>query len=94
MWGKTPQEAWSGWKSRIYHLKVFESIAYAHLLDKTRTKLDDKNEKFIFIGYDLKSKAYKLYNPSTGKTIICRDVEFDEKSEWDFEIKENFNFLP
>jgi len=70
VWGKTPQEAWSGRKSGISHLKVFGSIAYAHIPDETRTKLDDKSEKFIFIGYDSNSKAYKLYNPSTGKTLI------------------------
>ncbi|PKU59391.1 Retrovirus-related Pol polyprotein from transposon TNT 1-94 [Dendrobium catenatum] len=48
-----------------------------------RSKLDDKSEKFIFIGYDNNSKGYKLYNPNIGKTIISRDVIFDEEGEWD-----------
>ncbi|KAM0978069.1 hypothetical protein ACFX2C_014081 [Malus domestica] len=42
------------------------------------------SEKFIFIGYDSYSKGYKLYNPNNGKTVISRDVMFDEEGEWDF----------
>jgi hypothetical protein len=29
---------------------------------KRRTKLDDKSTKLVFIGYDERSKTYKLYN--------------------------------
>ncbi|KAE8656127.1 hypothetical protein F3Y22_tig00117010pilonHSYRG00118 [Hibiscus syriacus] len=39
-----------------------------------RTKLDDKSESFIFIGYDANSKGYKLYNPDNKKFVISRDV--------------------
>jgi len=37
-----------------------------------------KVKKCIFIGYNEQSKAYKLYNPITKKTIIRRDVVFKE----------------
>ncbi|CAH9075159.1 unnamed protein product [Cuscuta europaea] len=63
VWNKTPEEAWSGTKPGIAHLKVFGSIAYAHVPNKKRNKLDDKSEKFIFIRYDARAKGYKLYNP-------------------------------
>ena len=33
-------------------------------------KLDNKGEKSIFLGISDKSKAYKLYNPSTMKNVI------------------------
>ncbi|KAH9751752.1 hypothetical protein KPL71_014419 [Citrus sinensis] len=52
--------------------------------DKSRAKLDEKSEKFIFIGYDNNSKGYKLYNPNIGKIVISRDVVFDEERECDF----------
>ncbi|KAM1823768.1 hypothetical protein FF1_025765 [Malus domestica] len=84
VWGKTPQETWSGRKPGISHLRVFGSIAHVHVPDERRAKLDDKSEKFIFIGYDSNSKGYKLYNPNNGKTVISRDVTFDEEEEWDF----------
>ena len=81
VWGKTPQEAWSGRKSGISHLKVFGSITYTHVPNETRTKFDDKSEKFIFIGYKSNYKTYKLCYPSIRKTIISQDVKFDEESE-------------
>ncbi|KAK2973985.1 hypothetical protein RJ640_020431 [Escallonia rubra] len=70
VWNQTPQEAWSGFKPSLYHLKVFGSIAYVHVHDQQRKKLDDKSEKFIFIGYNQQSKGYKLYNPVDKKIKV------------------------
>ena len=81
VWKKTPQEAWSGRKPGISHLIVFGSIAHVHVPDERRTKLDDKSERYIFIGYSTHSKWYKLYNPNCKKFVISRDVIFDEKGE-------------
>ncbi|KAH9706546.1 hypothetical protein KPL70_012251 [Citrus sinensis] len=82
VWSKTPQEAWSGRKPGITHLRVFGSIAHVHIPDESRAKLDDKSEKFIFIGYDNNSKGYKLYNPNNGKIVISRDIkQVDEQQE-------------
>ncbi|GMJ04996.1 hypothetical protein HRI_004168800 [Hibiscus trionum] len=78
----TPNEAWSGKKPGIGHLKIFGCIAYAHIPEQIRKKLDDRGEKCIFIGYDERSKAYRLYNPLTKELIISRDVEFDEAEYW------------
>ena len=65
-------------------LTIFGSITYAHVLDQKQIKLDDKSEKYVFIGYDSSSKGYKLYNPSNEKVISSRDVVFDEESTWDW----------
>ena len=70
VWRKTPQEAWNRRKPSISHLRVFRSIAHVHVPDEQRSKLDDKSQKYIFIGYDANSKGYKLYNLNTRKTII------------------------
>ena len=71
---KVPEEAWSGIKKFVTHMKVFGCVAYAHVPDQLRKKLDNKGEKCIFFGYSDDSKVYKLYNPSTKKVIISRDV--------------------
>ncbi|KAK3040236.1 hypothetical protein RJ639_028948 [Escallonia herrerae] len=93
--GKTPQEAWSGFKPSVSHLRIFGSIAYAHVSNEKRSKLDDKSERYVFIGYDQSSKGYKLYNPSNGKIVISRDVEFDEESSWEWKIQnEDYNYNP
>ena len=68
------EEAWSGRKKYVTHMRVFGCVAYADVLDELRKNLDIKGEKCIFVGYSDESKAYKLYNPSTKKVIINRDV--------------------
>ncbi|XP_044480793.1 uncharacterized protein LOC123207452 [Mangifera indica] len=80
----TPQEAWSGYKPSIGHLRIFGCIAYAQIPDSKRKKLDDHGEKFIFVGYSEESKAYKLYNPLTKKLVVSRDFVFHEATTWDW----------
>jgi len=75
----TPQEAWSRRKPNVSHLKVFESIGYVHVNDQVRTKVDDKSKRMIFVGYDQKSKGYKLYNPNERKMVILLFFEFNEE---------------
>ncbi|XP_052477148.1 uncharacterized protein LOC128032572 [Gossypium raimondii] len=40
----TPEEAWSGRQPDVHHFRVFRCVAYSHVLDQKRTKLDDKAE--------------------------------------------------
>ena len=53
----TLEERYIGVKSDVSHLKVFGCIAYVHIPDELRTKLDHKAEKCIFIGYSLEQKS-------------------------------------
>jgi len=78
----TPQEAWSGHKPSVTHLRVFGCVAYAKIPDARRTKLDDKSEKCIFVGYGERKMGYKLYNLITKKVIMSRDVIFEEDKTW------------
>ncbi|CAH9095067.1 unnamed protein product [Cuscuta epithymum] len=79
----TPFEAWRKKTPSVGHMKVFGCIAYT--LVNLRTKLEDKAEKCIFVGYSTQSKAYRLYNPLTEKIIISRNVIFDEDAEWNWD---------
>ena len=74
----TPYEKLYKQRPDFSHLKVFGSIAYVHIPDEKRRKLDPKAEKCVFIGYAQDRKGYKCYNPSTKKTWVSRDVVFDE----------------
>ena len=80
---KVSEEAWSGIKQHVTDMGVFSCVAYAHIPDQLRKKLDNMGEKCIFVGYSDESKAYKLYNPSTKKVIISRYVQFIEEEAWD-----------
>ena len=80
----------------VSHLHVFGSIAYSHVLDQGRSKLDNKSENYVFIGYDPSSKVQKLKNPSVGKLIVNRDVEFDQElmRNQSTQEEEKYDFFP
>jgi hypothetical protein len=78
----TLEEKFISKKQDVSHLKIFGCIAYVHVLDEKRSKLDPKAEKFIFIRYSLEQKGYKCFNPSTRKLQVTRDVMFDEMVSW------------
>ena len=78
VFNRTPYEAWRGNTPKVSHLRVFGCIAYALVNSQARCKLDEKCEKCIFVGYSSQSKAYKLYNPVSGKIMVNRNVVFNE----------------
>lgn len=39
------------------------------------------------MGYAAASKDYRVYNLTTQKVQVCRDVIFDENSHWNWELK-------
>eukprot|EP00253_Pinus_taeda_P010795 PITA_10795 len=88
---RVSEEAWSGRKQGVTHMKVFGCVAYAHIPDQLRKKLANKGEKCIFIGYSEESKAYRLYIPSTKKFFVSRDVQFIEEEAWDGRIEKTVN---
>lgn len=80
---KCPDEIWFGYAPNMNKFKVFGCKAYAHVPNQKRTKLEMKSSKCIFIGFPENTKAYKLYNKSTKKVVISRDVVFFEENESD-----------
>ena len=60
---KVPQEAWTCINHNVSHLKFFGCVAYSHVLDELRKKLDNKGHKCIFVGYSEDAKPDKLYDP-------------------------------
>ena len=52
--------------NQLYHtfkcLVVWPTHIY-DIPDQRRTKLDNKNKKYVFVGYDEKTKAFKLFDP-------------------------------
>ena len=75
---ETPYERWYGRKPDVGHLCVFGCMAYAHVPDSERRKLDKKSRKMRLVGYSLTSKGYRLFDETKRKMYIRRDVEFNE----------------
>jgi hypothetical protein len=80
--GMTFEEKFTGKKTDVSHLRVFGCIAYVHVPNEKRSKLDPKAEKCIFIRYSLEQKGYRCFNPSTRKLQVNKDVVFDEMVSW------------
>ncbi|MCO5554630.1 hypothetical protein L7F22_008162 [Adiantum nelumboides] len=85
----TPEEKFRGKKPDVSHFKVFGCIAYVHVPDELRTKLDPKAENSIFIGYYVEHKGYKCYNPVTRQVRVSRDVVFDEMETWYADVQDD-----
>ena len=63
-----------GKKPDLSHVWIFISIAFVHIPNEKRQKLDPKLEKCIPVGYSLEQKGYKCFNPSTRKVRESNDV--------------------
>ena len=81
---QTPYECLKGRKPSISHIKIFGCMAYAKKDAGQLRKLDDRSEAAVHLGIEPGSKAYRLYNPTSKKIIVSRDVIFDEKACWNW----------
>jgi len=84
--GKTPEEAYSGRKPNIGHLRAYGCVAYAHIPKERRQKLKPTAVKACLIGYMPTSRQYRLYEPEKGEVIISTAPIFTENKhlEWDW----------
>ena len=53
----TPHERYFGKKPDLSHSRIFGLIAYVHIPDEKRQKLDPKSEKCILVGYSLEQNG-------------------------------------
>jgi len=75
---KSPFERWTGKKPDLSSVRVFGCIAYAHIPDHQRKKLDPRAKRMIFVGYQGNSGNYRVFDPETRKVVVAASVEFDE----------------
>ena len=72
----TPEEAFTGKRPNLAHLRIFRAKVMCHVPKEKRQKWDAKSEYGIFMGYSSSFKAYRVYNSKTKKIIVSRDVIF------------------
>ncbi|UYV63661.1 hypothetical protein LAZ67_2005217, partial [Cordylochernes scorpioides] len=75
---KTPFELWTNRKPSLKHIKRFGCKAFAYIPKIKRNKLDSKVIEGIFLGYDDRSKGYRILH-DTDNITISRSVKFIEK---------------
>lgn len=62
---------------------VYGFIAYAHIPDDERRKMDKKAMKLRFVGYANCAKGYCLYDEEKKRILIHCDVIFNESNfDW------------
>ena len=59
-------------------LKIFGCSTYVHTPNKSRSKLDPRAVKCVFVGYDPNKKGYKFFNPLRHKFYVTMDANFLE----------------
>ncbi|KAG8492349.1 hypothetical protein CXB51_009664 [Gossypium anomalum] len=89
---KTPFEAWYGLKPSVSHLKVFGCMCYALIPVERRIKLEKRSAPGIFVGYSSTKNGYRVYDPSTKKVLVSRDIRFDEEKIWSWDDSETSQF--
>lgn len=63
----------------MHHLHTFGCVAHVKTINPHLNKLADRSTPMVFIGYEIGSKAYRVYNPATRKLQVTRDVVFHEE---------------
>nr|GEV63942.1 ribonuclease H-like domain, reverse transcriptase, RNA-dependent DNA polymerase [Tanacetum cinerariifolium] len=94
--GITAYEAIKRRKPNLENLRVFGCIAYEKVPSQRLTKLDDRSIRMVYLGNEQISKAYRLFNPTTQKIRVSRDVKFKENETWDWKeyMSEHINDEP
>ena len=82
----TPHEVWFGQKPSVADLKVFGCVCYMKVPSIFTRKLDDRSQLLVHFGRESGTKAYRLYDPISGRIHVSRDVTFDEHKSWDWSV--------
>ena len=86
--GQTPCYLLTGRKPDLKNMHVFGTVCYAY--EQSKTKLDARCKKGIFLGYDRSSPAYLVYYPDINDIKRCRVVKFtDVKPEPELPVNED-----
>lgn len=75
---KSPDFIWYGKNTKFDNFKIFGSKAMVLKPAQHRSKLDAKTHECIFLRYANDAKAFRLFDMTTKKIVISRDVTFLE----------------
>ena len=82
--GKTPYEAYYDRKPSVDHFRIFGCLAHVKVVTPHIPKLADRSKQMVFIGYDMNTKGYRMFNPTTRQVVVTRDAVFEEEKKWEW----------
>src|SRR5271154_6643818 len=77
----TPQEAYTNKKPDVSHLREFGCDVWVLDESGTRSKLDPKSKKMIFVGFMDRPKAIRYYDAKNRSIKVSRNIVFNENEE-------------
>ena len=77
--GDAPQWKWTRKSLSYQHLKVFGRLAYMHVANDQRSKLDSKLKLSIFEGYSEDEFGYRQWNLLDKKVMRTIDIVIMEE---------------
>ena len=87
--GLTPYEVLTSKKPNLSNMNKFGTKCFAYVQEKS--KLDDRAEEGIFLGYDSVSPAYFVYFPKKSKISKVRMVKFNTTSNQNLNSYEHYD---
>jgi hypothetical protein len=75
---KTSYELLTGNKPNVSYFRVFGSKCYILMKKDRHSKFAPKAVEGFLLGYDSNTKAYRVFNKSSGLVEVSSDVVFDE----------------
>jgi hypothetical protein len=75
---KTTYELLIGNKPNVSYFHLFGSNCYILVNKGRHSKFDPKAVEGFLLGYDTNTKAYRVFNKSSGLVEVSSDVVFDE----------------
>jgi hypothetical protein len=75
---KTSYELLTGNKPNVSYFRVFGSKCYILVKKGRNSKFAPKAVEGFLLGYDSNTKAYRVFNKSSGLVEVSSDVVFDE----------------
>jgi len=73
-------ERWCGKNPSVSHPRVYGYVAWAHIPNDCKNKLDTNIHACIMMGYSEESTTYRLFDYVKQQIIMKRNVFFYEKS--------------
>ncbi|KAG6780314.1 hypothetical protein POTOM_013168 [Populus tomentosa] len=71
--------------NRLYVLNIAPALPECFMnVTPHLSKLADRSKPMVFIGYDLNTKGYRMFDPKTKQVVVTRDAVFDEEKKWDW----------
>jgi hypothetical protein len=75
---KTSYELLIGKKPNVSYFRVFGSKCFNLVKRGRKSKFDPKAAESFLLGYDSNTRAYRVFNKSTGLVEVSCDIVFDE----------------